>query len=333
MSHIQNILQATTKAFLLSAGLTITLISCGGGGGGGSTPATIQYTGEESPADVDDSNTQTFTAAIIDGGQDSQENSGNFTLFGISSSNSTSKNKQHSMLANLVQQVKTNIENKDIGNSNLLSGITEIIEGNCLGNEGSFTSTFDQTANEINASITYNNYCEEFFGVTTTTNGSLTASVVFSDSSLATITSFSMNTPRLSITVVDSNIPETYTNEFSGTASVTFTANGDIDSMMISMNFVEDGKTYKLENLSYATSGVDISISGTIFHPDHGYVSFATTEPFILYNDELCDGTLAVTGVNSNFTITADATCSSFTYTGTNNLGGGFANSFTELVN
>ena len=106
MSHIQNILQATTKAFLLSAGLTITLISCGGGGGGGSTPATIQYTGEESPADVDDSNTQTFTAAIIDGGQDSQENSGNFTLFGISSSNSTSKNKQHSMLANLVQQVK-----------------------------------------------------------------------------------------------------------------------------------------------------------------------------------------------------------------------------------
>ena len=332
MHHSRKCNQILTKVILFGIGLT--LVACGGGGGGGgggTSPAAVEYTGNSNPTDVDDTNTQTFTAAIIDGGQDSQENSGNF-IFSVLSTENTDQNKQHSMLANLIKNVKSNIKNKDLSNSSLVLGATSVVPGSCAVNPGSFTSTFNQTGNQISASITYNNHCDDFFGITTTTNGSLTASLVFTDSSFTKILSMSMTAPRLSITVVDST--GTYTNEFSGSVTATFDANEEIASMSVTMNFVEDGKTYKLEGLSYTTSGIngaDISISGTIFHPDHGSVTFNTTETFVLFNDELCDGTLAVIGVSSNFTITANADCSSYTYAGTNNLGDAFSGSFLSL--
>lgn len=334
MSQISKIFQSPSKALLLSAFLSISLISCGGGGGS-STPAGVEYTGNSSPADVDDSNTQTFSAAIMDGGQGSQENSGSIP-FSVSSTSNINQNKQHSMLTNLVKSVKSNIESKDTSSSNLVAGITETDFGTCSTNPGSFTSTFTESGNAINASITYNNHCDndDFFGVKTTTNGSLTGSLVFTDSTRTQISSFNMTVHRLSITVVDST--GTSTNEFSGTASVTFDANEDIASMNITMNFIEEGKVYRLTGFSYTTAGVlgsDISISGTIFHPDHGSVTFTTTEPFALFEDELCGGTLEVTGTNSMFTITADANCTTYTYAGTNNLDQPFGDSLLELIN
>lgn len=316
--------QHLTKIFLFGLGLT--LAACGGGGGS-SEPAAIAYTGKTTPADVDDTNTQSYSAAIIDGSQDSQENLGNFGITAISSDGTPVQNKQHAMIATLIQQVKSDVENNSLGNSTLILGATESFPGTCSGNAGTFTvTTSNETSTGADVAITYNNYCVGFTGNSVTISGSLTASIVFTGTG---ISSMNITVPHLSIIVIDSS--GTYTNEFSGSVAVTFTTNGEIATLTVSMNFIENGKTYRLSGLSYTTSSANISIEGTIFHPDYGSVTFTTTEPFVLFNDQLCDGTLAVTGVSSNFTITANADCSSYTYTGTNNLGDAFGNSFLNL--
>lgn len=327
MSHSRKYIQLLTKLSLFGIGLT--LVACGGGGdpapaggggGGGPTSTSVTYTGISSPAEVNDTNTQSYSAAIMDGSQDSQENLGNFGITAISTDGSATQNKQHAMLSSLVKKIKKDVENNNLSSSNLVAGVLQPpVTGNCPGKEGSYTIDSDQTATGATASITYNSYCTVFGGITTTISGSLTAGVVITGSGpTLSISSMSIAIPRLSIEVISGT--ETYKNDFSGSISVSFTADGEIANMTVSMNFIENGKVYKLSGLSYTTLGADISISGTIFHPDYGSVTFTTTEPFALFNDQLCGGTLSVIGVNSNFMITADATCSSYTYTGTNNL-------------
>lgn len=323
MSCTNKIIRLSTKTFLLSLGLT--LVACGGGGGG-SSPTGIVYTGSTDPADVDNTNTQTYSAAIMDGSQDSQENLNNFGITAITTDGGVNQNKQHAMLSAFVQQVKTDIENNNFGGTNLISGATQTITGDCLGKEGTITISSAQTSTSVTVSMTYSSYCTEFVGTTTTISGSLTAVVALSGSS---ITSMNITIPHIVMTTA--NGTTTYTNEFSGSIAVAFTAGGELENMTISVNFTENGKVYKITSMSYATSNSNITISGTIYHPDYGYVTFTATEPFALYNDQLCGGTLTVTGVNSNFTITADATCESYTYSGTNNLGNLFSGSFTSL--
>lgn len=325
MYHSNKVIRLLAKSFLLSMGLT--LVACGGGGGESSTG--VVYTGSTSQADVDDTNTQTFASAIMDGSQDSQDNLNNLAFAVATDDSTSSQNKQYALLSTLVKQVKNNIENNNLESPNLVSAATQsqTVQGTCLGKEGSFTITGTSSSTGANVSIAYSSYCEAASGFEVTLSGSISAVVVITGSE---ISSMNITIPRLSIIVTDTNTSTTYTNEFSGAISATFTA-GVIDSMSVSVNFIENGTVYKISGLSYTQSGPDISISGKIYHPDHGFVNFATTEPFALYNDQLCDGTLEVTGANSNFTITADATCESYTYSGTNKDSVAFSGSFTSL--
>ncbi len=318
------------KSIILGLGLT--LAACGGGSGGGNTgPTGITYTGKTNSADVDDTNTQTYAAAIIDGSQDSQENLSQLGLTVVASNDSTAQqNKQHVMMNMLVEKIKSDIEKTTSNGNSLISGAIPPSNGNC---GGTSSITGSNTATGFEYSINYSNHCTSFNGISVTLSGDLTVSGQHYPSS-TTIKSMSISFSRFTMVFVDSNNSNaTYTNEFSGTIATNFTANGALESMTVSVNFIENGKVYQISNMSFTTSGTDVSISGTIYHPDYGYVTFETdpTDPFIVFNDQLCGGTLTVTGTNSIFTITADATCQSYTYSGTNANSVNFSGSFTTL--
>lgn len=324
MSHTNKTIRLSAKIFLLGIGLT--LVACGGGG---ESSTGVVYTGSTSAADVDDTNIQTYSSAIMDGSQDSQDNLNNIPFSVVTDDNTSSQNKQYALLNTLVKQVKNDFENNNLESPNLVSAATQPpVVGNCPGKEGSFTITGTSSSTGANLSITYSSYCVTTSGIEVTLSGSLSAVVVISDS---VISSMDITIPRLSITVTDTNTSTTYANEFSGTISATFAPAGALDSMSVSVNFVENGKVYKISGLSYTQTGAGISISGKIYHPDYGFVTYTTTDPFALYNDQLCDGTLEVTGANSNFTITVNTDCSTYTYSGTNKDSVAFSGSFTSL--
>ena len=316
MSLIKNIHRISAKTLLLSIGLT--LIACGGGGGGGgsddtsSSPTGITYTGKTTEAEIDDSNTQSFSTATLDGSQSSQNNVDNLPIASVTT-NENQQHKQYAMMTNLVDVIKDEA-NKNSTNPELMTGAvtngTTVTAGNC---GGSLTMTATSTATSANATMTFNSYCTEISGTTTTLAGSLSVVIGITDSVIRTM---NISIPQLSISIAGSS--PAYTNEFSGSINVAFDADQQIESMDVSVNFVEDGKVYKISNLIYTTSGLGVSISGTIYHPDHGYVTFITTEPFAISNEQLCGGTLQITGSNSsNVSITANNDCSGYTYTGT----------------
>lgn len=332
MFHSIKLIQLLAKTFLFSMGLT--LVACGGGdpdpttAGGSNSAGILIYTGKTSPAAVDDTNTQTFSAAILDGSQDSQENLSQLSLGVSIDSNSIHQNKQHVMMSTLVEAIKSDIKNNSTGDS-LVSGAIPASAGNC---GGTSTVTGSNSTSGFNYTINYSNYCNSLSGISVTLSGTVAVTGTYYTST-STLKSMNMTFSRFTMTFSDSNTSTTYTNEFSGAITANFTATGELDNMAVSVNFIENGKVYKIADMSYTTSGADVSISGTLYHPDYGYVTFETdpTDPFIVFNDQLCGGTLNVTGTNSNFTITADATCSSYTYTGTDNSNTLFGDTIANL--
>ena len=311
---------------------TLILTACGGGSGGGSSDNAgstgISYTGNTKPADVDSTNNQSFSAAILDGSQDSQQNLNQLGILVIATDETPAQlNKQYAMMGMLVSRIKSDIENTATNNESIVNGVTSSITGNCGG-----TSTISSTSSSGSIySMTYNKFCTSFNGLSMTISGSLIVSSVV-DVTNKTLTSMSISFSRFSMTFVDANNDNsTYTNEFSGIVTASFSSDGTLNDMTVSVNFIENGMVYQLTDMSYITSGSDISISGKIFHPNYGYVTFSTTEPFTLFNNQLCGGTLSVTGVSSNFTITADTTCATYTYSGTDKNNTIFSGTYTIL--
>ncbi len=320
MQFFNKTIRLSASAALLGLGLT--LVACGGGGGGNSGPTGITYTGKTEQSNVDDTNTQTYSTAILDGSQDSQQNfdaiAGGAVL--ASDGETTQKNKQHAMLTTLIEQIKNNIENTTNSGPAIVTGFIPTPSGDCGGTSSVITS------NNTNYTLTYNAYCSTLLNGTVTMNGTVTASVTLDAFNNFSAINISFN--RFTMTFVDSS-NATFTNEFSGTIAVNLTATGGIGDMTLTINFVENGKVYQLADMIYSTSGSLVSISGTIYHPDHGYITFVTNSAFELVDDELCGGVLSATGANgSNFTITVDPNCTSYTYTGTDALGNVFNGSF-----
>lgn len=321
MHYLAQALRISATATIIGLGLTLS--ACGGGGGGNSGPAGITYTGSTQQSNVNDTNTPSYSSAIMDGSQDSQENLGGIiggTFTSPDGSGSTEgNNKQHAMLTQLVEQVKDTIEANRNSDSAQTTGFVPQSTGNCGG-------TSSVTSNNTTYTITYNSYCTSIGGTSITMSGSISATVTLDASNNLSAMQVTFN--RFKMVFVDINAVS-HTNEFSGSISVTLTSSGDLDNMTISMNFIEGGKVYRMENMQYSASGSSVSISGKIYHPDHGYITFVTNSPFQMVDDQLCGGVLTATGANgSNFTVTVASDCSTYTYSGIDENGASFGGTF-----
>lgn len=316
MSQSDKFIRLSAKSFLLSLGLT--LVACGGGD---STTATDSYTGITTEATVDATNTESFTTAILDGSQDFQS-----IPLAVSETDLSKQNKQHALINMLVERVKSTIETDQANSSQVIGAIPETItDGACGG-----TQTLS-ISSATNSTLTYTDFCN-YVDLAQTKKFTLSGSVSVSttlNADFTLITAMDMTFNRLSMTLVDTTSGITYSSEFSGSISATFTYNADgtIKDINIttSVTFEENGKVYKLQDMNYTSSFDGLSsiyISGTMYHPDYGFVTFTTTTPFILVDNQLCGGTLYVTGANnSNVSITVDDTCTTYTYTGVDGNG------------
>ena len=114
-------------------------------------------------------------------------------------------------------------------------------------------------------------------------------------------TSLGLTVQYLKITFSDGL--ETITEEFSGSMTATDfdpVTNEPLD-LTISINYRYEGQVFKIVNLHVdEVAGI---ISGTFYHPDHGYVVITTdpSDPFDYdsFNERFCNGTLTITSVDS----------------------------------
>ena len=263
----------------------------------------------------------------MDGSQESSDNIGNLLPLlpqgVVSTADNSTSSKKYSLLSMLVNQVKSSIETTPINNTDLVTAVSFTpgsIPSDCPNSNGSMNLTANSSTTGANISINFDDYCTVLGSVSVTTNGSLSATVMGTgfDTGTPVMSSMNMTIPLITISTVDSN-NISYTDSFAGTMSATF-SNGELASMSVSLNFAENGVVFRMEGLSYTGSGANITISGTIYHPMYGYVNFESdpTDPFDDSTGQLCDGTLIITSDDgSTVSITADATCSTYTYSGT----------------
>ena len=327
MSRKNKTIQLLTKAFLLSTGLA--LVACGGGDSGSSYP-NISYAGATNEATVTETNAKDFPVAALEGSSSSYEANPFSSLGGSGSSTPTAPsaaiidggttgNAQHTAMLNiLAEQIKDTIlkQQQSTGiDSNIVSAVTYPPQpGTCSPNPGSLTIDDNSTQTNLNASYTYDNFCVDFSGFEVVQHGRVNVRGSFSSDPLI-LNSISISIEYMKMTV--SNGTETYSEEFSGSMTMTFdeTTNNNLTNFTISTNFQANGLTYKIENLIVDNSAGTFSVSGRFYHPLHGYVDITTSDPFNLVSvnpDKYCSGSLQLTGAGGTIDFTANVDCSSY---------------------
>lgn len=265
--------------------LLLFLSACGGGGSGSSGDSgqtgSISYSGSSSQATIDNTNAKTLTSEAYDGG----------SLGGGFISKPEGENPSlYSILYDITNEVSQNI-NQKLHNKPYEKSVT--VSGTATGSCGgtlTYSLTGDDTTGSLSGTFSASNYCS--LGITR--NGSLTVSASYNSTSGSvssitfSLTDYSISSPAKSYTI-------------SGTltlASSTLTIN-------ITLKNNTTSKTGKIENLTFgATSGIlysDVTISGRIYHPDHGYVDITTQTPFRIYSasNYPSSGVLVITGASS----------------------------------
>lgn len=311
--------QLSAKSFLLSLGLT--LVACGGGNGDGTGYPDISYGGVTTQATVTPSNAADFPVTMLEGSTSSAE----ATPYAAMVDGGTTQSSQHAaMLYIFTEQVKNNIiAQKNNTDNNIVSAATQPPQAGTCANPGSYTVTDNSTGNNINASITYDNYCVGNFDGTTGLDMTLYGRISFSGSLTQTtpliLQTITMSIEYMKLTVVTA--AGTSSEEFSGSLTMTFdgTTNNVVTDMTISTSFQANGLTYKVEGLDIVVDTTvtpnTLNISGRFYHPTHGYVVVKTTEPFDLFStnpDKYCSGTMELAGNGGVIEFTANTDCTSY---------------------
>jgi hypothetical protein len=286
-----------TFAYLSIVAATL-LTACGGGGGDGATGyPNISYTGSTTAAVIDQGNAADFPFIVLEG----SSGTGNIPLAAnVESSGSngmpTVENieKATGVIAGLIKS--------NLGTSaNLVTGASTSQAGSC---GGQVTIIDNSTTSSFNGSIEFNHYCEtDASGFQLSLHGKLTISGSYyldaNDSPV--FTSLGLTVQYLKITVFDGI--ETITEEFSGSMTATSfdpVTNEPLD-LTITINYKYEGQVYKIVGLQVDESGG--IISGTLYNPNHGYVVISTdpADPFFYdsFNEQFCNGTLIITGVDT----------------------------------
>lgn len=290
-------MQFNIKTLVLAFGFG-TLLLTGCSGGGGSSSPTVTYTGLTTPAVVTAANAPALTTAAVE----SSENKSLETSTLVIGSSASGDNQGRglslpgvaTLLAGMKDMIKKPAPATAVGASN-----TQTIPGTCSTNPGSATvSATDNGSTDtyinVSGSITYNNFCTPVYE-----EGDVVVNGTVSFSMVGTFTSgtLTMSTSYLTISAGG----ETVAYSLNFTASYTDTGM----TVVMSSDFQgADGKVYRVENYRVDINFDTVTISGKLYHPDHGYVT-VSTHPNLGY--EYCStipaylptsGVLRVTGDN-----------------------------------
>lgn len=280
---------------LLTIVVAALLTACGGsGGGGGTSYPNITYSGIETEAVIDQTNADEFPLVMLEGG------SGSTSIpLAISSQAGAAEGIPNKENVKKASAVITSLVSSNLGNNtDQVTGASQSLTGNC---GGTATVTDNSTSSSFSGSMKFDNYCEiDPFGYQLSMHGliSFSGNYYLDASNSPVLTSLSLTIEYLKITFNDGST--TVSEEFSGNLTVTSfdpVTNEPLD-FTITVNYVYQGQVFKIANLQVDEFAG--TISGTLYHPDHGYVVITTdpTDPFVYdsVTEQFCSGTLHIEG-------------------------------------
>jgi len=278
---------------LLAFSLPYTYGGCSGGGGGGGSDgdAGFVYSGLTSPAALTDSNAEdvsggAFGAGLIGDG-----------MMGLSvNQGSAAYHTKNFRSVKVPQILSDSIKLIDFTSSSSGSVHTAVqsesdtIPDGC-GGSMSYTVTLDDETGSFNGSYTFSDYgCDG-----TTINGGARFSGIIDVNTFDFIEAdFSFENLSGGDLTLDGDLSIDYSVS---PHVITFNAYGQDPN---------SGKVFWIENytirIAEYTGYVEIDMSGTFYHPDHGYVTLYTDQVFVLHDGDEWPtaGILIVTGANNS---------------------------------
>ncbi len=286
--------RSVTMTMAAAAVSALTLAACGGSGGGSS----IEYSGVTTPAAVTSGNALALAGAAYDGGN----SGGSLAFVGVASGPTNDQGTGTAQAIPVARVLIDAVRTAQLSpSSGIAAGATtsgSLPAGTC-GGSATYSGTANESTGEVHATFRFNAWCND--GVTV--SGTLTADgqIDLNTQELASLEfSFSV------LTVSDG----TDTFQGRGTISATF---GASDVLTIDMDFASgDGTIYRASNLTVeatpAAGSENVTITGRVFHPLHGYVDVTTPQPLVVVTGEdyPSSGEFVVTGAtNSSARLTA----------------------------
>ena len=295
---------------LLAMGVTTLLGACGGGDGGDDPYPKMEYIGVNTEAVIDQTNADDFPFIMLE----SSSSSGNLPVAVSIDADAVDGVPNSENIKKATGIITGIIKNSLADSTSQVTGVTESQSGSC---GGQITATENVSSSSFSGSIRFDNFCElDPYGYKLTLHGLITVSGnYFLDvNDEPVFTSLNMTIRYIKITFSDGIT--TVSDEFSGSLNVTsFDVNNEPVDFTMSVNFKYEGKVFKIVN--FEVDDFNGTISGTFYHPDHGYVLITTTSNFT-YNsktEQFCDGTLHIEGsdgttgtVDVEFTANIDCT-------------------------
>lgn len=286
----------------IAAALLYGIAGCSGGGGGGGDDGGdgLTYSGLTTPAELSEQNAEDISGGAFGAGLIGD---------GMTGFSSLDRNSDEQWVGNfrtvkVPQILKNSIHLIDYATpaagaaqAALDTTMEETIEGNC-GGSMSYSVRADDVDSTFSGSFTFSAYCNDG----TEINGSASFEVRMNPETEEFIEAYlSFETLSGGGLTLDGEIEIDFT---ASPDEVIFNAYGQDPG---------SGKVYWIENYRITIDEVDenqdenvdfvqIEISGKFYHPDHGYVTLSTTEPFVLHTDNEwpASGALVVTGANNS---------------------------------
>ena len=283
----------------IAAALLYGIAGCSGGGGGGGNDGDggISYSGLTNQAELSEQNVEdiaggAFAAGLVGDG-----------MMGFNSFDQSSHEywadkfrtvKVPQILSDSLHLIDFTAPSPGAAHA-ALDTMEETVTGDC-GGSLTYSVSADDADGTFSGSFTFSQYCNDG----TEINGSASFELVMNLETEEFVEAY-LSFEKL--TGGDLTFDGEIEIDFSASPDrVTFNAYGQdpvsgkvywIEDYIITIDEVD-------EDLDENADFVRIEISGRFYHPDHGYVTLETTEPFVLYteNDWPASGILVVTGAN-----------------------------------
>lgn len=265
------------SVILSITGMALTACSSDSGSGVAVTPAS--YSGVTTQASITTTNSEDLTEAALDGGAPGDSGLANATA---------GQSPDSEQLMGMARSLGSAMRGVDMSQaSGSQAGIAAVSTNSdtttsACGGTLAYSFSFDDATGAYNGTFTFTNYvdCDD----KSTINGSLTAEGVLN---LSTYVLTSMNMTFTALTYEE------------GSESMTLSGTMDMNSisafnytMTMNLDFRDNVKneTYRLENyvvnITDYISYIDVDISGTVYHPTHGYVAVTTTTTVLIYSTD-----------------------------------------------
>jgi hypothetical protein len=277
------------KKVILALLAAAALAGCGGGSSSGTDGVGNLYTGKTTQAVVDASNAKAVSSDALDNIQQSAGVGMGGTVF-KSAEGAAESSFQIQPVIGILKNCVMTVNSKPA----VAKTVASTESGTQPGYSGSYSysGTMNDTTGAVSGSITFNSYVASSGAPTISGTISLSGSV---DTVSGNLKTASINMSNISVT--SSSISLT----MSGSISIAVTTGKETVTASIVTLDNNTKKTQYMKDLKLElTSGTSLTISGTFYNNDYGYVDISTTAPLVTsgFDSNISGGELLFTGAN-----------------------------------